>query len=160
MPGRKPLASAIHKKNGSYQKNPQRENKNEPKPPSGAPKMPLTVAGDPAAKRKWAEVIKVLGEMEILSRADKDLLEIFCLNYSHYCALLKAVRDSGFAQQDASGFFKRNPLAGELAKVTDRQARLLGEMGLTPSSRTRVGKIDKNDEPTSFDRWISNGGLN
>lgn len=157
--GRKPLSSATHKKNGSYVKNPQRENKSEPIPVAGTPKMPDTVAADPVAANKWKVVCKMLDDMDVLSTAEGDLLELFCINYSHYVHLLEQVNKTGFAQYVPEGL-KRNPLAGELAKVTDRHAKLLSEMGLTPSSRTKIGRVEKQDKKSDFEKWTSRGSLN
>ena len=155
----KPYASAVARRNGAYIKDPQRENKNEPVPPKGAPKIPDLVRNDKAALNKWKETVRLLSQMQVLSKADISLLETFCVNYSHYVALLARVEELGFAFEDDKGNIRRNPFASDLSRVTDRHVKLLAEMGLTPSSRTKVGKIQKEDEESAYEKWIADGGM-
>ena len=162
--GRKPLASAIKKRNGAYEKNPNRENKAEPKPPKGRPVKSELVAMDPVASKKWDQVTKTLKEMGVLSKADADLLELFCINWSMYCSLVKKVAEGGCVVTNVNHrgeeILSRSPYSMELAKIADRQMKLLSEFGLTPGSRQNLIVMDKADENSPFDKWIERGGLN
>ncbi len=162
--GRKPMSSAVAKQKGSYINQPGRENKDEPKPPKGWPTMPETVGVDPLAVKKWNETCELLDEMNVLSRADETLLELFCINHSQYIALLKKVREQGIIAEMVNHrgetILKRSPYQSEFARIADRQVRILAEFGLTPSSRTRVAAIRDTKTESSFDKWLDRGGLN
>ncbi len=162
--GRKPLATAVKKHKGSFINQPGRENKNEPLPPKGWPKKTPLVAADPLASAKWDETCQLLQDMDVLTKADKDLLELFCMNYSQYIALLKKIQKIGiiteFTNHRGETVMKRSPYQAELGKITDRQAKLLTEFGLTPSSRSKIATVGSTKPESSFDKWIERGGLN
>ena len=61
---------------GSLAKNPQRANPREPRPRAGKPRRPAHITG--LAATKWNQVIRVLDEMDVLSTADADLIELYC----------------------------------------------------------------------------------
>jgi len=161
---RKPLATAIKKQKGSFINQPGRENKNEPVPPKGWPAKTDVVLSDPLASSKWDEICQLLDDMDVLTKADRDLLEVFCINWSQYIALLKQVQKTGMIISSTNNrgetTLRRSPYQAELGKIVDRQAKLLTEFGLTPSSRTRIVTVRDTKPESSFDKWIERGGLN
>jgi len=160
--GRKPLATEVKKQKGSFIVQPGRENKLEPKPPKGWPEKTELVLSDPLASQKWDETCQLLEKMMVLSKADRDLLELFCMNYSQYIALLRKVQKSGIVGEMLNHrgevVLKRSPYQAELSRITDRQAKLLAEFGLTPSSRSRIVTVGDKKPESSFDKWIERGG--
>jgi len=162
--GRKPLAKEVHERNGSYVKNPKRRPKKSPTPPKGWPEPTELVKADPKALEKWNDTCEVLQECGVLSKADSNLLELFCINHSMYFALVKKVSTIGMVSEevDQSGnvVAKRSPWQGELNKIADRQMKLLSEFGLTPSSRTRIQTVKETEEESAFEKWVNRGGLN
>ena len=119
---------------------------------------------DERASAKWDEVCKLLASMNVLSKADRDLLELFCMNYSQYIALLKKVMECGIVNQSVNTrgetVTKRSAYQAELGRIQDRQMKLLTEFGLTPSSRTRIVAISDMKTESPFDKWMERGGLN
>lgn len=162
--GRKPLATEVKRQKGSFVAKPKRENKLEPKPPKGWPEKTELVLSDPLASQKWSETCQMLDDMNVLSKADRDLLELFCMNWSQYIALLRQVQKSGIVGEMLNHrgevVLKRSPYQAELSRITDRQAKLLTEFGLTPSSRSRIATVRDTKPESSFDKWIERGGLN
>jgi P27 family predicted phage terminase small subunit len=161
--GRKPTASAIHEKNGAYEKNPDRKNHAEPQAIAGAPEMPITVSLDEIAAAKWNETCEFLKQMGILSKSDVVLLEQFCVTYSLYYLTLQKVRQIGvvLVQKDDDGVkLKRNQFTTELQRLMDRLQKLVSELGLSPSSRSRLTASITNDEDDEFSQWLRRGGLN
>jgi len=140
MRGRKPLNSKLKEASGAFQHDPQRRNSNEPEPPPGAPDKPDYL--DKIASAKWDHVIRLFEQMGMLNQADGDLLETYCVTYSGYRQALASVNKTGQVltrrDRDGNQVLTRNPFSVELHKYLDRMSKLLAEMGLTPSSRSRV----------------------
>lgn len=140
MRGRKRLTTAEKMRRGTAQKNPQRINKREPVAPTDGPTKPAHL--DDLASAKWDHVVELFREMDMLSRADGDLIELYCVAYSGYRAALASVAKTGQVlvsrKPDDTVEVKRNPFSVELHKYAALVAKLLSEMGLTPSSRSRV----------------------
>ena len=145
--GRKPLPPEVHIANGSYDKNPQRQNHDAPKPLIGAPVKPTYL--DEVASAKWEEVVGLLDELGVLSRSDGNLIEAYCVTYSGYRAALAQVARIGqviVERTDSGVEAKRSPWSAELHKYMDRMTKLLAELGLTPSARGRLKAVPQDDE--------------
>jgi P27 family predicted phage terminase small subunit len=154
MRGRKPLAPEVHKAIGSYDHNPNRENRDAPPPLEGAPEKPPYL--DAIASQKWDEVIELLSEMRVLSRSDGGLIEAYAVTYAGYRKALENVAKIGqvIVEKTDNGIeAKRSPWSAELHKYMDRMTKLLAEMGLTPSARGRLKAApieDENDPITAI----------
>jgi P27 family predicted phage terminase small subunit len=148
--GRKPIPTARKIASGAAAKDPKRINRREPKPLEGAPKRPTHF--DRVASAMWRRLVSLFDEMGMLNQADGDMMAAYCDNESAYRQALLAVRKTG--QVLGSGTkLTRNPHSVELHKYADRKLKMLAEMGLTPSSRTKVMANPKaEDDP--FAEWL------
>ena len=153
--GRRPAPSAVQELRGSYDKNPQRKNKKEPKPPKGMPKAPRYL--DRLAKHEWRETCKLMDAMGILSTADRSALILYCQTFSEWRKAI--VYCDKFGAWTISEDSKGNPQTtrNEWDRVRERCAescrKWLVEFGLTPSSRTR---LQVNEEvQDDFDAFLS-----
>ena len=151
--GRKPQSTAVQERNGALKKNPQRRNENEPPVKRGMPNVPATVKSDKFAHAQWKVVCQLLDEMGILSTSDVFLIELFCITYSEMVAMLKDRKKRGTVIDG-----KRNANSTDYHKHQDRLVKLMAEMGLTPSARTRLSaqsiKPDTVDPFTEFTQRI------
>jgi len=154
MKGRKPLASAIKEQSGAFAKDPQRRNKSEPQAKRGRPAMPELVYADETAADKWRHTCDVLDEMGVLTTADMDLLAAYCLDYSMFCKLWEHVKGGQVSSMDDKGRLSVTPEANQFHKYADRLLKRQAELGLTPSSRSRlhVSGDTKQDDP--FAMWL------
>ena len=154
--GRKPIPTALHELNGSYDKDPQRRRQNEPVAPPEAPALPDSL--DEYGKCEWYYLTELLAEMNLLSRADKAAIEIYCQTFSEWRKAVDVCNQHGawttFHDKDGNIQTRRN----EFDKIRERSAeclrRWLVEFGLTPSSRARV-QVNKPDEGDELDRFFS-----
>ena len=154
--GRKPLSTLEKRARGTFVTNPNRENKNEPQPVAGEPEMPELVAADPVAKAKWADLCKWLGQMKLLATSDGDLMASYCLTWSRFVSLTKAVNREGIVVG-----LRVNPKQKEANLMADRLYRLTSEFGLSPSSRSRLKVIPgKKDEDVVGDFFKDLGAKN
>ena len=158
--GRPRLSTKQKELTGAAAKNPQRLNPNEPQPPTGAPLKPVHL--DDLGSEAWDRLLVIFEQMGMLNAADGSLMEAYCVNYSGYRKSLVKVEEMGQAlevETDRGIEFRRNPFSVELHKYMDRMTKLLAEMGLTPSSRSRVVATPK-QEDDPFAEWLKRGGLN
>jgi len=83
MPGRPRIPTSLKILHGADKKNPQRfRGKTEPRAPTGLPECPAHLGE--LAREKWDETVSVLSEMSLLSRAERTVLEQFCIAYENW----------------------------------------------------------------------------
>lgn len=133
--GRKPLSSAAHRESGAYKKNPNRENKYEPKAAEGAPSKPAHIANDSSASGYWDHAVSQLVEMKMVSKADRSVLESFCEAMS--------LKKAAFECKDYSAW----------SKACSQAKGLMIELGLTPSARSRL-VVKEPEIEDAFTQWM------
>lgn len=132
MRGRKPRATALKIAGGEQSS---RINWQEPKPVTGIPARPDYLNADGLAK--WDEMVSLLSGLGILTTADGDALGTFCEAHQTYRSALADIHARGIVIEGKSGPVK-NPSVQVSEKCREHMLRVLGEFGLTPSSRSRV----------------------
>ena len=154
--GRKPTASAIKEANGAFTKDPQRKNHNEPQAPRGMPKIPDAVEADDTARSRWHWVCRQLESMNLLHETDQGLIAGYCLDYSMMLSLWEVIKGGQVSDMDEKGRSKLKPEANQFHSYSDRCLKREAELGLTPSSRSRLSapQTEKEDE---FAAWLSRG---
>ena len=146
---RKPLPASVKKLAGNPGKRKIRPDL--PSPP-GAPPMPARLLVEPVAVEKWRELVPILLGLGTLSLADAEALATLCEVYAATQACLLELRATGPVMRTDLGGVKPNPAGPLYRSLVALQASLMGEFGLTPSSRVRLGgKEEKtNDEVEEF----------
>ncbi len=146
--GRKPKAREVQIAEGRHLKNPKRYATEIPETSSDDPVMPEHL--DDTAKQEWERVEVLFRAAGMWTSTYQATLELYCETYSNYRRALELVRVSGQAlrtqQDDGSWEIKRNPYSVELHKYKEELLRQLSEMGMTPSSRSRVVVADGQSE--------------
>jgi P27 family predicted phage terminase small subunit len=74
---------------------------------AGVPQCPKDL--NAVAKKKWREVIKLLSAMDIVTKADKDLIELYCLAYSRLKAAQAMLDKYGEILKSKAGGLYRSP---------------------------------------------------
>lgn len=140
---RKPIPAAVKKLAGNPGKR-----KIRPDLPSqpGAPAMPARLLVEPVAVEKWKELVPILLELGTLSLADAEALATLCEVYAATQACLLELRATGPVMRTDLGGVKPNPAGPLYRSLVALQASLMGEFGLTPSSRVRLG--GKEEKPS------------
>lgn len=138
MKPRKP--SALKVLHGDFEKNPQRQNKREPKPEVGIPSMPKHLGK--VAKYEWARVTKELASMGVLTKVERSALEQYCIAYEKWRKAMNHVAEHGMVttivDDKGNTIFRRNPGDVACLEYSRLIQKYLGEFGLTPASRSRV----------------------
>lgn len=107
--------------------------------PPGTPPMPARLMVEPVAVAKWKEFVPILTELGTLTTADGEALATLCEVYAATQACLLELRASGPVMRTDLGGVKPNPAGPLYRSLVALQASLMGEFGLTPSSRVRLG---------------------
>jgi P27 family predicted phage terminase small subunit len=155
-PGPRPQSKQTRELTGQAAVHPERVNKLEPTPPPGAPDKPTHL--DQIGSEAWDHVVALFAEMGMLNKADGVLIEIYASCYSSYRSALAMVAKTGqvllVREEDGKRVeVKRNPYSVELHKYRDALCRMLAEMGMTPSGRSRVAANPK-EETDPFSEWL------
>lgn len=115
-------------------------------PVSGIPKAPAYLNRE--AKAEWRRVAPILTvERKVLTEADLATLETYCVHYGALRMAERAVSAGGLITADG----KRNPAYGVLKESSLLLIRCAGELGLTPSARSRASMNDLADDDEGLD---------
>ena len=150
------IPTAIQDAKGAFKKNPSRRNNAEPRPKRGYPVMPDILATDQEAAKKWIEICKLLDDMGVLSVADLSVLANFCVCWSRWLWLAEATKEGNCVEYDSNGNSRVRAEAKEFNTQSDRMIKLMAELGLTPSSRTKVKVLEVKQED-AFLEWLGAG---
>lgn len=146
MRGRKPLPTATKEASGAFEKDPQRRNDSEPIAKRGFPDVPVSIAGDELAVECWNRICGTLDDMGILTVSDFSVLEVYCQTYSQWRFLNDYVKNGNVREVSSKGDARTSPEAVQVHKYADRLVKLMAELGLTPSSRSRIHAPGKEEE--------------
>lgn len=117
----------------------------------GRPECPPHLLGD--ARDKWGEIIPMLEEAGILSRADTDAIALYCETFARWLECVRRLEDpDNWVIVSPKGFILNSPWINMRNNFAKEMGRLLAEFGLTPSARSRVAANPKQtDDPlTAF----------
>jgi P27 family predicted phage terminase small subunit len=132
-----------------------RLNDREPQPEIGCPDPPLHLT--PPARDEWDRVTARMRPLGILTDLDRGVLAAYCQAHGRWVAAERAL--AGMAARDqvteglmirtTSGNVIHNPLVGAANKAMADMVRYAAELGMTPSSRSRVvaGPEAADDDP-------------
>jgi P27 family predicted phage terminase small subunit len=168
MRGPKPRPTAAKLLDGNPGKRP--INLEEPHPPEVSDAFdepPIEIAEDPlqpgalaVARAEWRRLAPMLRRCRQVTEADRTALLALCVEWDRY---LEA-RAKAFPRvvKTQSGYFMPNPWLAIQTKALSLCLKLWPELGLTPSSRTRVtteGPGPGGDAFSEFDTAVPLGPL-
>ena len=135
MKGRKPTPTALHVLRGNPGK--RRRNPREPRPPPlEALEAPAWL--DPAAREEWLRLAPLLGQLGVVTATDVDALAAYCEAWTTWKQATRKLRQNGLVVTTGDG----DPVVSPYVKIAHNAmahcARLLVELGMTPSARARV----------------------
>jgi P27 family predicted phage terminase small subunit len=133
-----------------------RLNVDEPRPPapSEAPQdAPAEFEGLPLALAEWRRLMPMLTRLRVVSEADRGALVALCLEWSRYVTATQEIRRKGMIIAAPNGYPIVNPYLSIATRALAGCTKLWPELGLTPSSRSRVtagtGGFGSADDPFS-----------
>ena len=136
MAGRPRKPTALKIRDGDFEKNPQRQNHNEPTPETGIPRCPDHLPE--LAQEEWNRVCHELNSMGVLTLIERGALEQYCRTYAEWRMAAADLDANGRYTFNASGSRVENPAGKSLRSLSALCHKFLCEFGMTPASRTRL----------------------
>jgi P27 family predicted phage terminase small subunit len=133
MRGRKPTPTAIKLLKG-YRRD--RVNSDEPPATPARPDVPPGL--DAVGRQQFARVCDLLEPLRILSKADGPIVALYAHHFSRWRAAEAQVRKLGLLLDGARGTKIANPAVRIAHEAAAAMARLLVELGMSPSARSRI----------------------
>lgn len=115
---------------------PDRINRAEPPAPSGRPEPPEHLNGP--ARAEFARVADELAALGILSTVDRAVIAVYAVCYVRWLQARQQVAERGILLATDGGGSKANPAVAAAEHAEALMLRALAELGLTPSSRSRL----------------------
>jgi len=152
--GRKPTPTTTRRLAGNPSHRPL--NPLEPDPPALDAWEPPEELETPAARAEWLRLVPMLRACRQITAADRGALVALCIEWSRYLEAMREVRTKGLIlKASRSGYLMPNPYLSVGTKALANCQKLWPELGLTPSSRSRVriagpGQADGDPEEAAF----------
>ena len=128
-------------------------NMNEPVPaPGGMERPPIWL--NKRAKAEWRELLRA-APPGLLTRLDRKAVALYCQTVAQIIALQEIVDEVGLTFLSEKGFVCQRPEIGMLNKEKAILIRLCAELGLTPSSRSRVKLIHDQKPKSKLAKFIA-----
>jgi len=136
--GTKPKPTRLKLLAGNPGRRPLNEREPQPPLPPTLPKPPRHLSRD--GRAEWLRVGGMLLRSRVLTEADLTALSAYATFYGRWMAAEHEIKRNGIlvpAGKD-SDVRVQNPMLSVANKAFQQMSQLLGEFGLTPSSRTRI----------------------
>ena len=144
--GRPPVPTRVKLLRGTLRKH--RVNPAEPTPTPGAPSMPPTLP-EPA-RPAWRWLVRLLTSMRIITKADGPVLLLATCRLTDYLELSRDLATNGRTYETVTptgSTMRRQRPEVALRDGAWRDAMAaLGQLGLTPSARSRVSKVSNSPD--------------
>ena len=152
MRGRKPLPSKIIDIRGGSKLTHRPPRYGEPNPPSNIPKCPVHL--DKEARQEWRRMVKDLKPLGVLTNLDKAVFAIYCETFSTWAKATQKIQELGMIRITKNGFAEQNPYFPIANKAKEQMMKALIELGMTPSSRSRVKVSEQPKEENKKERFF------
>ena len=134
MRGRPPKPTALKALAGTLR--PHRANAAEPRPKVGTPRPPTDLAEH--ARAQWDYYAPILAGCKVLTLADREALACFCVAAGRRAQAEMELAKTGPVVKSPSGYPIQNPWLAIANKAMEQMLKWGQELGLSPSSRTRI----------------------
>lgn len=119
-----------------------------------APSCPREL--DAVGRKKWRELVKLLTEMDLITRADRDVMELYCAAFSRRRAAEAKIKQFGEILKSKQGGLYRSPYLDVANHASKEMQKLARTLGLDPLSRKKLGVIRaKSQGVAKRDRTVS-----
>jgi len=111
------------------------------------------------AKREWRRMGKELLALGVMTTVDRAALAAYCVAYARWAEAEEMVTRLGTVVKTANGNMIQNPYLSVANRAMEQMAKLAGEFGMTPSSRSRV-QVQPATEELSLAEMLFQGAMN
>jgi P27 family predicted phage terminase small subunit len=144
--GPRPTPTAVLKLRGTHRPH---RTRNEPEPPPGTPPCPAWL--DEQGKNTWGQLVPQLEAMGVLREVDANALGRYCVLWGRWRAAEDFLQKNGsvYTLKDEAGKVRavmQFPQVSIAHKLALALARLEAEFGMTPSSRSRIQALPRDQD--------------
>jgi P27 family predicted phage terminase small subunit len=155
MRGRKPKPTHLKLLEGNPGRRPL--NAQEPKPERKIPTCPQHLC--PSAKAEWKRLARQLYTLGVLTVLDRSTLAAYCQAYGRWVEAEQKLKETPALLKMPSGYVQQNPWLTIANKQLELMHRFMGELGLSPVSRSRVSTVSTGSKPWEYGRSKFDGLL-
>ncbi len=134
MRGRKPKPISLKLIEGNPGKRP--IHGREPQPPQSQPSCPAHLS--PSAKAEWKRLGQSLNRIGLLTQVDRAALAAYCQAYGRWVEAERKLAETPVLLKTPAGYVQPSPWLAISSKQLELMAKFMAELGLTPSSRSRL----------------------
>jgi P27 family predicted phage terminase small subunit len=91
-------------------------------------------------------MIREIEPLGILTKLDKAVFAIYCQAYSTWVQATRKIQEMGMVRITKNGYTEQNPFFPIANKAKEQMMKALVELGMTPSSRSRIKVMPKKEE--------------
>jgi len=113
---------------------------------------PDELQDDPLAKKEWTRIVPMLRACGLLTNAERPVMIALCQQWAIYLEAHQRVRQLGMVVKSPSAHPVVNPYVKIGRAALAQCQRLWIELGLTPSSRSRLTTVVPSDAPVTS-KW-------
>lgn len=137
--GRRRVPTAMRVLRGNPSKRPLPTNEPQPEPATADfDTPPAEIADNAIAVAEWSRVVPMLRVCGIVSTAERGALIAYCFEWARYMDAQQKLQATGSLIKNRVGEPVRNPYIRIASASLTQLQRLWGELGLTPTARTRL----------------------
>ena len=85
----------------------------------------------------------MLKEAGLIEKLDETLLSAYCVAYSRWVQAEAEIQQYGMLIKSSNGYPMPSPYLPIANKALEQMLKILGELGMTPASRSRIPKQEK-----------------
>lgn len=134
MRGRKPKPTRMKLIEGNLGKRP--INGREPQLPAARPTCPSHLSA--TAKTEWKRLATLLHKVGLLTQIDRTVLATYCQAYGRWVEAERKLATSPPLLKTPAGYVQVSPWITISNKQVELMTRLMAELGLSPSARSRL----------------------
>jgi P27 family predicted phage terminase small subunit len=134
MRGRKPTPTSLKLLHGNPGRRPIRGG--EPQPPRSQPSCPAHLSA--TAKAEWKRLARSLNQIGLLTQVDRAALAAYCQAYGRWVEAERKLQETPVLLKTPAGYVQPSPWLAIASKQLELMAKFMAELGLTPSSRSRL----------------------
>jgi len=118
-------------------------NENEPTPTRGRPDCPAHITGE--ARQEWDRITDELDAMGLLTTADRTVIALYSQSWQRWVKAEQKVMEMGeLVAAPKTKTPMANPWLSIANKAHEQCHKMLIELGMTPSARSKI-KVDKSE---------------
>ena len=136
--GRKPQPTALRRAAGNPGK--RAYNHGEPVIAGEMPDCPAHLGAE--AQVEWHRLAGALHAAGVLTFADRAALAAYCQCYGRWVEAEKRLAATPMLLKTATGYVQQSPWLSVANKQLELMGRFMGELGITPASRSRIRTAD------------------